>query len=119
MSFKKIEDLKQRLKATRAGRILTNLTAKSILNSIYTRKNILSGKLKSYNKKNNLFTVNGDLTKVEEVRRLLKFVRISEMITAYDDELFESFVDRIIVNSREEFGFELKCGITLKERMGS
>jgi site-specific DNA recombinase len=36
--------------------------------------------------------------------------------TAYEDELFEDYVERIIVFSREEVGFELKCGITLKER---
>ena len=40
-----------------------------------------------------------------------------KMLTAYEDELFENYVEKIIVFSREEVGFELKCGITLKERL--
>ncbi len=38
------------------------------------------------------------------------------MLTSFDAVLFERFVDRIIVYSRREIGFELKCGITLRER---
>lgn len=39
------------------------------------------------------------------------------MLDAFDEELFEQTVDRIIVQSRSEFVFELKCGLKLKERM--
>lgn len=39
------------------------------------------------------------------------------MLTDFDEVLFENTVDRIIVLSREEIAFELKCGLTLKERM--
>ncbi len=38
------------------------------------------------------------------------------MLKGFDGELFTRFVERIHVYSREEIGFELKCGITLKER---
>lgn len=58
-----------------------------------------------------------EFDKVDEVDRLLKFATKSKMLTAYEDELFEDYVERIIVFSREEVGFELKCGITLKERL--
>ena len=49
--------------------------------------------------------------------KIHKFATKSKMLTAYEDELFEDYVERIIVFSREEVGFELKCGITLKERL--
>jgi len=62
-------------------------------------------------------SVNGNLVKVEEVNLLLKFTAKSKMLTAYEDELFENYVERIIAYSREEIGFELKCGITLRERL--
>jgi hypothetical protein len=39
------------------------------------------------------------------------------MLKTYEDELFENYVEKIMVFSREEVGFELKCGITLKERL--
>lgn len=36
----------------------------------------------------------------------------------FNEELFTSFVDHIQVFSRSEIGFVLKCGLTLKERIG-
>lgn len=48
---------------------------------------------------------------------MLKFATKSKMLNAYEDEVFEDYVEKIIVFSREKVGFELKCGITLKERL--
>jgi hypothetical protein len=39
------------------------------------------------------------------------------MLTDFDEAVFENTVDRIKVLSREEIAFELKCGITFKERI--
>jgi len=39
------------------------------------------------------------------------------MLKRFDEAVFKNFVNRIIVYSRTEIGFELKCGITLKERL--
>ena len=47
----------------------------------------------------------------------MKFVLGSEMLTEYSDEIFLSHVEGIIVLSREEIVFELKCGLKLKERL--
>ncbi len=58
-----------------------------------------------------------NLTKTDEVSRLLKFSVKSEMGVDFDGDLFEEYVDRIVVYSRTEIGFELKCGLTLKERL--
>ena len=41
----------------------------------------------------------------------------AQMLKTYEDELFENYAEKIIVYSREIVGFELKCGITLKERL--
>ena len=35
----------------------------------------------------------------------------------FNDNIFEDFVDEIVVNSREEIVFKLKCGLSLKERL--
>lgn len=55
--------------------------------------------------------------KTEEVSRLLKFASKAEMSSDFDGDLFEEYVDRVVVYSRTEIGFELKCGLTLKERL--
>ena len=47
----------------------------------------------------------------------LHFIDTEEMQDAYNEELFISFVDSIIVYSRDSVGFKLKCGLTLKEAL--
>jgi hypothetical protein len=39
------------------------------------------------------------------------------MLDFFDEELFEETVSRVRVLSREKIAFELKCGLTLTERM--
>ena len=63
-------------------------------------------------------TMTGDTSKVNETMVLLKYAENAEMLTAFDEELFEKFVNRIVVFKRNEIGFELKCGLTLRERLG-
>lgn len=52
-----------------------------------------------------------------EVSALLQYATKATMLKRFDEDVFNSFVKRIIVYSRTEIGFELKCGITLKERL--
>ena len=40
------------------------------------------------------------------------------MLSEFDPDLFERFVDHITVCSREEIIFHLKCGLSLRERIG-
>jgi site-specific DNA recombinase len=58
-----------------------------------------------------------DNVNLHEVSELLQYVTKIEMLNDFDGELFTRFVERILVYSRTEIGFELKCGITLKERL--
>lgn len=60
--------------------------------------------------------INSDNINLHEVGELLQYATKSQMLKCFDDELFTRFVERIIVYSRSEIGFKLKCGITLKER---
>lgn len=60
----------------------------------------------------------GDAAKVTETNLLLHFVSHADMLTAYSEELFESYADHIEVISRNEIRFVMKCGLTFTERIG-
>ena len=60
----------------------------------------------------------GDSAKVTETNLLLHFVSHADMLTAYSEELFESYADHIEVASRHEIRFVMKCGLTFTERIG-
>ena len=62
-------------------------------------------------------SVNGDMVKIEELQRLLRFVSKGTMLTEFDDEIFLSFAERITVQSRKEVVFKLKCRLSLRERL--
>ena len=103
------------------SQVLTGLMAKGYLEpALFNKeKNALEAERERFLAEKDQLTrsVNGNFAKVDEVDRLLKFATKSKMLTAYEGELFEDYVERIIVFSREKVGFELKCGITLKERL--
>lgn len=61
--------------------------------------------------------LNNDFQNLSEVSALLQYATKASMLEGFDGELFDRFVDRVLVYSRTEIGFELKCGITLKERL--
>ena len=54
---------------------------------------------------------------LRETEKLLHFIDTADMQDTYNEELFLSFVDSIIVYSRDCIGFKLKCGLTLKEAL--
>jgi hypothetical protein len=121
-SFQRIQELETRIESNlEQSQMLMGLMSKGYLEpALFNKeKNSLaaeSGRLLA-EKEQLTHSVNGNLVKVEEVNRLLKFVAKSKMLTTYEDELFKSYVEQIVVYSREEIGFELKCGITLRERL--
>ena len=61
--------------------------------------------------------MNSDRRSLSEVSAILQYATKATMLKGFDGELFTRFVERIRVYSRTEIGFELKCGITLKERL--
>ena len=62
-------------------------------------------------------SISGDTSHLQAAAALLHFAGKSAMLMAFDEELFTDTVDRIIIQSRSEFIFELKCGLKLRERM--
>ena len=61
--------------------------------------------------------IDGGMTTLVEVEKLLKFATKAEkQINAFDSEIFEDFIEEIIVFSQEEIGFKMKCGLNLRER---
>ena len=61
--------------------------------------------------------VNGEMTVSAEVEKVIKYASKAESVNKFDDLLFGNYVEKIIVYSQVEIGFEMKCGITLKERL--
>lgn len=62
-------------------------------------------------------SINGDLTHMEEAKKLLRFASRKSEIKSFDDDTFLGYVDTITVKSREEIVFNLKCGLHLIERL--
>lgn len=61
--------------------------------------------------------VTGDTAIAAEVSQLLHFTERCAPLQTFDEKIFRNYVKRIVVYSRMEIGFEMKCGLTLKERM--
>ena len=61
--------------------------------------------------------VSGGDKQKKALEDILHFTAGAEMQTAFDDALFTRFVQNVIVYSRTEIGFALKCGLTLRERI--
>ena len=117
-----IQELEKQIeKNTEQKEVLLKLMAKGYLQmSLFNRENNqLQMEIDNYTgqKEALLHALNGELSKVEEVSKLMKCTNKAEMIHSFDEELFNEHVEKIIVFSREEIGFILKCGITLIERM--
>jgi len=100
---------------------LTNLLSKQYIEpALYAKQSneLLAKAEELRNEKAALYrSVNGELENAEAVSRLLKYVNSIDGFTEFDAVAFEAHVDHIIVYSRNEIGFALKCGLTLKERL--
>lgn len=60
---------------------------------------------------------NAGYTMEQALSDLVSFLNGAEPFTEWDDSLFERFVEKVKVLSREEVEFELKFGLKLKERI--
>lgn len=61
-------------------------------------------------------TVSDSMAIITEAINLLRFVEKAPAVTEFDPMLFEKFVDHILIRSRNEICFILKCGLALTER---
>lgn len=121
-AYHKVAELESRMEeAMERSQVLTGLMTKGHLEpALFNKeKNALEAELENLQRQKDSLSrvLNGNLAKTEEVSRLLKFAAKAEMASDFDGDLFEEYVDRVVVYSRTEIGFELKCGLTLKERL--
>lgn len=58
-------------------------------------------------------SINGDLTHLEEAQKLMRFMGRKNNVIEYGDALIEYYVECVIIKSRNEVIFELKCGFKL------
>lgn len=100
---------------------LTKLMTQGIIDPILFNKetNELLSQADSFRDEINALknAVSGDVTKVTAATALLHFTEKGGILQEFDDDLFNEYVNRIIVRSRNEVRFELKCGLTLRERI--
>jgi site-specific DNA recombinase len=121
-NLSRIHELEKQIEKNAEQReLLVKLMAKGYLEAaLFNRENNeLQMEADSYmgQKEALIHALNGELSKVQEVSNLIKFTNKAEMINTFNEQIFNEHIEKIIVFSRVEIGFVLKCGITLRERM--
>ena len=121
-NLSRIQELEKQIEKNAEQReLLVKLMAKGYLEAaLFNRENNeLQMEADSYmgQKEALIHALNGELSKVQEVSNLIKFTNKAEMINTFNEQIFNEHIEKIIVFSRVEIGFVLKCGITLRERM--
>lgn len=116
----RINELESRLEKNLERRqVLIGLAAKGYLEpAVFNQENheLLAEAEEITEEKDRLsYAVNGELTKTEEVKKLIKYAGTAEMLTEFDGGLLEEYVEKIYVFSRTEIGFHMKCGLLLRE----
>lgn len=101
--------------------VLVNLMTKGYLDRAVYKKsnnNLLqeAERLKRQKESINRLLESGN-QHLSEVSELLQYATKATMLTRFQEEVFTRFVERVVVYSRSEIGFELKCGLILKERL--
>ena len=82
-------------------------------------RNVLDSEMKnlSTEKTNLVSNSTSGILRANEIKDLIDYVAADNFNGEYTEELFEEFVENIIVNSRDELTFNLKCGLSLKEKV--
>lgn len=118
----KIQELETQIEKNMEQRqVLTNLMAGGYLEPALFNKesNALAAEAETLRqeKENLMHFLSGNMERTDELQKLVRFVSKGTMLTAFEDEVFLSYVERVTVHSRTEVIFELKCGLLLKERL--
>lgn len=120
--LQKITEIEERIEKNEKQRtVLMELMSKGLLNpGLFTNQNteLLSEFARlSTEKKHISYAVSGNASKVDDTQKIIRFCSRNRMVLKFNDDAFEDFVDEIIVSSRDEIVFKLKCGLSLKERL--
>ena len=120
--LRKVQEIEAQIENNMEQRqMLTNLMAKGYLEPALFNKesNALTAEAEALRQEKDslVHSLNGNMVKADELQKLIRFVSKGTMLTDFDDEAFLSYVDSITIHSRSEAAFELKCGVSLKERL--
>lgn len=100
---------------------LSGLVAQNFIEpSVYAKENSIllsEASAISRRKQRVLQSMDGLSEQAASVAELYRFVSTAKMMTVFDGELFDRFVDHVLVQSRSEIVFSLKCGLDLKEEI--
>lgn len=100
---------------------LITLMAKGFLEPVLfnQERNVLDSEMKnlSTEKTNLVSNSTSGVLRANDIKDLFDYVSAENFKGDYTEELFEEFVENIIVNSRDELTFNLKCGLSLKEKV--
>ena len=115
-----VEKVDEKLEKNRESmRKLLEVMTKGCLDAaVYSRENLaLAREADELAKaKERLASSKGEIFSFEmEIKALYDFARHSDYLKEFDGDLFTRFVDRIIVYSKHEIAFKLKCGLTIAE----
>lgn len=118
----RVQDLEMRMEEnTDKKQTLTSLMAAGILEpAVFNRENnaLITEEQNLRMEKEQLMTsVGGDKVRVQELQKLMAFTSKGEMLTDFDEAVFQSFVESIFVESRAKIIFRLKSGLNLPERL--
>lgn len=82
-------------------------------------RNVLDKEIKNITaeKTNLVMSFTSGSSQADEVKALLDYVSADKFDGNFTDEAFEKFVENIIVNSRDELTFKMKCGLSLIEKV--
>lgn len=121
-SVQRMQELQKMLeKNTEKKNTLRQLRAQEIIDNVmYNQElNLLRKAADDYRNELSVLScyTSAEAHEVTELEKLLRFAESAPVIESFDDELFSSFVDHIVVYEREYIEFKLKCGLTLKERV--
>ena len=121
-SLQRIDEIEKALEDMRKRKdTLTTIMAKGYLEPAAYNKEIndLAGAAASLeNERDSLMRqISGDMKKTDVLRELIAYTEKAEMLTGFDAELLDRFVDHATVVSNEKLVFSLRCGLNLEERI--
>ncbi len=120
--FAELSDLDKRIEKNNSRkRVITELVGKGFLDATLFAQELseiaAEAELLKQEKKRYESMMVGNNDHLIQAERLMQFFSKGIKIEQFDEDLFERFVDEIIVYSRDEVGFSMKCGLILRERL--
>lgn len=117
-----LADLDERIgKNADRKRVIAELVGKGFLDTALFTKELsdiaAEAEMLKQEKKRLESSTTGNHQQLSELDSLIHYLSKKPEIIEFEDDIFERFVENIVVYSRDEIGFCMKCGITLRERM--